>query len=208
MEKLLIGNILRERMRKCGYTYETFAEEIGINESTIKRYAYGKRAYSYEHLIKFAEALNCSYDYLLGYSCSPEREYHEIKELTMLSDESIDTLCKWAKGAENDSFYEYIYDVLNEIICHKEFLADMLIYCTTNKVTMNMGSGIIEAMMKKNGFDTKSDTAKDYLRRIEEKSKIMSLMTDIEEIKYKMSPELLDDMRNDIKRVNKSISQE
>lgn len=96
MEKATIGAILRDRIKECGYTQERFAEKAGIGLSTLKKYLSGNTPYSYDMLIEFAELLNCSYDYLLGYSKSTVREYHDIREQIRLSDDTIRRLTEYS----------------------------------------------------------------------------------------------------------------
>ena len=89
MERDKIGAILKSRIKEKGYTQEKFAEAVGVKYSTLKKYMYGKSTYSYELLLRFAEKLECSVDYLLGQSKSPIREHHEIAEQTRLSEKAI-----------------------------------------------------------------------------------------------------------------------
>ncbi len=96
MEKATIGIILRNRIKEKHLTQEKFAEAAGISLAALKKYLSGKTPYSYEMLIKFAEILDCSYDYLLGYSNSAVREYHEISKQIRLSDDAIRRLVEYS----------------------------------------------------------------------------------------------------------------
>ena len=70
MEKDTIGAILKNRIKEMGMTQEEFAQEAGIGISSLKKYMNGTNAYSYELMERFSQILNCSYDYLLGYTQS------------------------------------------------------------------------------------------------------------------------------------------
>ena len=96
MEKATIGIILRDRIKEKHLTQEKFAEAAGISLAALKKYLNGTTPYSYEMLIKFAEILDCSYDYLLGYSNSAVREYHEISKQIRLSDDAIRRLVEYS----------------------------------------------------------------------------------------------------------------
>jgi transcriptional regulator with XRE-family HTH domain len=53
------------RVRK-GLSQKELAERIGIREATLSRYENDKRAYQWGSLIKLADELDTSTDYLLG----------------------------------------------------------------------------------------------------------------------------------------------
>lgn len=111
MERDKIGAILKSRIKEKGYTQEKFAEEVGVKHSTLKKYMYGKSTYSYELLLRFAEKLECSVDYLLGQSKSPIREHHEIAEQTRLSEKAIQKIVKYARH------YDYNFEAKRYIKC-------------------------------------------------------------------------------------------
>lgn len=102
MEKEIIGERLGNRIAELEYSQQEFADMMGMKKDTLRSYISGKSAYSYELLIEFAEKLDCSYDYLLGYSNSPKREYHEVTEQTRLSTEAIEKLAKYAQHYDNE----------------------------------------------------------------------------------------------------------
>lgn len=119
MDKATIGAILRDRIKECKYTQEEFAEKAGIGFSTLKKYLNGTTPYSYDMLIKFAELLNCSYDYLLGYSGSAVREYHEIREQIRLSDESIRRLVEYSSCYDTSAEAKRYVKVIDMLIQQK-----------------------------------------------------------------------------------------
>ena len=74
------GAILKKRIKEMGYTQEQFAEETGIPFGTLKKYLSGKSYYPIDLLKIFAEKLDCSYDYLMGFTVSPKREFQSMKD--------------------------------------------------------------------------------------------------------------------------------
>lgn len=112
------GNIDRfnERLKQAriaaGFTsQDVFAEKVGVNRVTINYYEQGIRKPDIEVFIKIADALNVSYDYLLGYSDTPIRENHDVREITGLSDKAIEVLKKEAVEAKRTP---QEIDVINE----------------------------------------------------------------------------------------------
>ena len=89
-----IGDILKKRIKEQGYTQQEFADVCGIDISTLQNYMRGIRMYKYDLLEVFADKLNCTYDYLLGKSEVPEREYQDMRNETGLSIYAIDELKK------------------------------------------------------------------------------------------------------------------
>lgn len=124
MEKDKIGAILKKRIAEQKYTQEQFAEISGIGISSLKKYCNGENFYNVELLERFADKLNCSYDYLLGYSRTPRREDHEIAEELRLSDEAIDTIRKHAVAYDNEFNRRKYIEAINTIIC-----TDSLVEC-------------------------------------------------------------------------------
>jgi len=94
---------LKEERIKAGFSsQEALAKEVGVDRVTINYYEQGNRKPDIEVFIKIADTLNVSYDYLLGYSNSPIRKYHETKDITGLSIEAIEVLNKLVKATKND----------------------------------------------------------------------------------------------------------
>lgn len=208
MEKVIIGTILKNRIKQCGYTQKRFADEVGIDIETLKGYMRGKNAYTYETLDILSNALNCSYDYLLGYSTSPEREYHEIKEQTLLSDESIEILCSWYKKADTDEMCELKAELLDEIIRNEDFLIFMLMYCASNRIYERINNEIIKQTLGITNrlIDVNKDN--DYKNIAIGKSILLCIMQEIDNIKYRMSPELYEKMKKDLRTVENNLKRE
>jgi transcriptional regulator with XRE-family HTH domain len=60
------GERIRRLRRKKGLSQKTLANSMGMREATLSRYENDKRVYQWDGLIKLADALDTSVDYLLG----------------------------------------------------------------------------------------------------------------------------------------------
>ena len=75
-----IGQRMIERRKKLGLTQEALAEKADVTAQFVSYAEAGKRAMRPENLMKIAEALSVSADYLLGlpegmaYGCSKTRK--------------------------------------------------------------------------------------------------------------------------------------
>lgn len=123
------GNIdkFNERLKtariNAGFSsQEALAKVVGVDRVTMNYYENGSRKPDLDTFIRIADALNVSYDYLLGYSKSPIREYHDIKEITGLSDEAIETLHTYAletkKNLDVKKYPITLEDIINQ--SHKQ----------------------------------------------------------------------------------------
>ena len=83
------------------------------------------RSMSIEYLVAFADFYDVSVEYLLGFSDSRKREYHDISEQLGLSDRAIDVLirCKERSGNIEDGkiYAEQDTVVLNDFLTSAEF---------------------------------------------------------------------------------------
>lgn len=149
MEKATIGAILRERIKECKYTQEKFAEKAGIGHSTLKKYLNGTTPYSYDMLIKFAELLDCSYDYLLGYSKSTVREYHEIREQIRLSDEAIRRLVEYSACCDVNYDAKRFIKVVDMMIAQEGLITCIADYfLSSSRYIQSMSDTISELSIK------------------------------------------------------------
>ena len=89
----LFAERLKEMRTKAGFSnQEDLAKKALISRGAISYYESGGRLPDISYFINIADTLNVSSDYLLGYSRSPIREYHDTKEITDLSDKAIEEL--------------------------------------------------------------------------------------------------------------------
>lgn len=135
IEKVIIGAILKDLIKERGYTQEEFAEEVGIGLSSLKKYITGQVSYSIDILEQFAEFFDCSYDYLLGKSLTPNRELQDIKQSTRLTDGALERLIGYAKTYDTDLESKKYLDTLSNLI-QFEFLIERIVdyfYIDTNQ---------------------------------------------------------------------------
>ncbi|KKN98456.1 hypothetical protein LCGC14_0145670 [marine sediment metagenome] len=67
-----LQNRLNQELDKMGMEPKEFAELVHIAPSTLKGYTSGRRLPSVEILIRMAEVLGCTLDWLVGYELRPE----------------------------------------------------------------------------------------------------------------------------------------
>lgn len=137
MNKAKIGAILKNRIKEQGFTQEEFAEKVGIGLSTLKKYTKGENTYNYELLEKFADTLNCSYDYLLGKSKTAQKEHTEIREKINLSDKAIGILIERTQRSKSDDEQAYFMKTLDLLIENENIIDDIAFYLIINKSTGN-----------------------------------------------------------------------
>ena len=63
----VLSKRLKELLEKNNMSQRELAEKIGITEVTISRYISAQRVPKATEILKIADALNCSCDYLLGF---------------------------------------------------------------------------------------------------------------------------------------------
>jgi len=122
----IIGSNLKNLIKARDFTQEEFAEITGIGLSTLKKYISGKVFYPIDTLDLFAEQLQCSYDYLLGKSLTPERELQDVKEATRLQDGALERLLDYAKNYDFDEYSKKYIETLSTLI-QSDFLLDKII---------------------------------------------------------------------------------
>ena len=135
MEKVIIGEILGKRIKEMGYTQKEFADMMGIKITTLQGYIKGRNSYSLQLLIEFAEKLDCSYDYLLGYSLSPKREYHEIAEQTRLSEKAIEKIASNAKDYDKYFYAKRFIMCLDMLMCEEGVFSSICNYIQSSQKT-------------------------------------------------------------------------
>lgn len=119
----------KDRLKKsridAGFTsQEDFAKAIGVSKASISYYESGGRKPDIDTFILIADTLNVSYDYLLGYSNTPTREYYEINKLTGLSDKAIETLKTIAVEMNKDTKE---FDCLNQLCKREHYMLNYLL---------------------------------------------------------------------------------
>lgn len=163
-----IGNILKNRIKECGYTQEQLADEIGIKRQTLGNYIHGRRKYDYEMLLQFCKKLDCSADYLLGLSASPRLENEIISNELRLSDEAINILQGYAKQYDNDFGKTYI-ETVNALIISEKVINAMGLYLLMNneidKAITSLNNDFGKKIEEK--FNIKEETVKSFQVNLE-----------------------------------------
>lgn len=149
MGNVIIGERLGKRIKEMGYTQQKFADMMGIKVDTLISYINGRSAYNYELLIEFAERLDCSYDYLLGYSLSPKREYHEIAEQTRLSEKAIEKITSNAKDYDEYFYAKRFIMCLDELLCKEGVFSSICDYMMPSRHTEAVFTTLIETTQSK-----------------------------------------------------------
>lgn len=123
-----IGAILKNRIRRRGFTQEEFAEKSGIGLSTLKKYMSGKAAYSIDLLEIFSDLLDCSYDYLLGKSLTPDRDLQNTKDTTRLTDKALEIISEQASLYNKNKNCKRYIDTLSYIIESRDIVESLVSY--------------------------------------------------------------------------------
>ncbi len=146
MKKDTFGTILKNRIKEMGYTQEEFAEKVGIGLSSLKKYMNDTYVYKVDLLPKFAEVLECSYDYLLGYSRSPIREHSDISNELHLSDEAIANIKRMVARDEDDFYYIAFFYVLNAILENDDLLFTLTEYVSGSRYVENQLRPLLDVL--------------------------------------------------------------
>lgn len=197
MEKDKIGAILKQRIKEQGYSQEEFAIEVGMGLSTLKKYISGKCAYSYEMLILFAEKLECSYDYLLGMSKSPNREFHEIIEQTRLSEEAVEKIIKYAKKYDEEFEARRYIKSLDYVLVENGMFSSICDFFLGSKYTnklMQEWCDIIENKVKENKL-IKEMGVEDDKTILLETQLMIDVIIRLKDLKSKISQEFIQELK-------------
>lgn len=188
---------MRQRIKEKGFTQAKFAEECGISHSALKKYMSGKNAYDYELLERFADKLDCSFDYLLGMSKSPRREFHEVTEQTHLSEQAIANIFKRAKYYEKEFEGRRYIKVLDLMLREEKAFSSICDFMIASKPMDAMNNflmnGIERAFMSIPAFKEMDvvESKKIPLENLLMIQLVMSLKT----LKDEITPDMLDELR-------------
>lgn len=109
-------NLKKARINSNFKSKDALAKAVGITRTTLNNYEAGGRIPDIDRFIDLAYTLNVSYDYLLGYSDTPTREYHDTKEMTGLPDNAIKGLNNFVKETKEETgLKEVAIDILKTI---------------------------------------------------------------------------------------------
>ena len=157
----------------------------------------GKNAYDYELLERFADKLDCSFDYLLGMSKSPRREFHEVTEQTHLSEQAIANIFKRAKYYEKEFEGRRYIKVLDLMLREEKAFSSICDFIIASKPMDAMNNflmnGIERAFMSIPAFKEMDvvESKKIPLENLLMIQLVMSLKT----LKDEITPDMLDELR-------------
>ncbi len=99
LAKKLIGQRINAALARANKKQKELAQELNVPDNTISYFTSGKRTPNTEQLVKIAEYLDVSADYLLGMVSEPasNMEVKVICEITGLSEQVINELAKYKK---------------------------------------------------------------------------------------------------------------
>lgn len=211
MDKAIIGAVLKNRIKQMGYTQEEFADKCGIGLASLKKYIKGENVYNYELMEIFAEELNCSYDYLMGKSASPERKYQDVSNATRLSDEAIEILMNHAKKMNKNDISKIFIEAMNVLIQSEELVEFLGMYLMINKELVNNVNDFSYVMnsMMKTALSQNKETQDLY----EENSSVgiedmllIQLVSKLKDAREKVNDELIKDTAKAVRTVTTEIS--
>ena len=197
MERATIGAVLRKRIKEMGFTQKEFAEHVGIGESTLKKYMNGTYAYDYELLDRFATALECSYDYLLGRSKSANREYHDISEQTRLSDRALDRLHDYAERYDKDYYSKAYIKTLDIMINTNGIVTSIFNYLMFSHYMEETEEAYTKLLYEKMNeqWDITESMIKDASTLNLENKYLISVVSSIKDAKKLVTTELLEELK-------------
>ena len=197
MERDKIGARLKEAIKKRKFKQEEFAEKCGISYPALKRYMSGKNVYTYEHLEKFAEVLDCSYDYLLGKSDSFKQEYHEVTKMTHLSEEAIGNIYKRAKYYDEEFEARRYIMVLDLLLREEETFESICDYLLASKFVNYIVGAFMDAMQEVvyNMEPVKKMGIQQSKRLSLENQQMIDLVSHLKSMKEALTPEFISQMK-------------
>lgn len=141
MEKSTFGKRMESIMKERGISRAKLNDATGISLQSISNYLNDKRKPDCEWIVKIAEALGVSADYLLGLSDIPTRNetIQGIHEETGLSEEAV--LCLMANHADCETSkskfpgHEGLLDLLAALIIHGGYAG--IAYCEYQEAKAN-----------------------------------------------------------------------
>lgn len=197
MEMRTIGTILKKRIKEMGYTQDTFADEVGIGLSTLRKYISGKNAYSYEVLDMFSEKLKCSYNYLLGKSKSPQDEFENAVEVTRLSEEALEKIHKYASCYDTDFEGRRYIKCLDMLICKDGAFNRICDFLIANRVMNEWNNALLN--IANNAFNNNPIVQKlgieNDMKLNLESSMMIYIVSELKNLKAEMTPEFIEEIK-------------
>lgn len=111
--------MLRTARKSNKLTMRELGEKVGVSESAISQYETGKREADFETIIKIAEVLDCSIDYLLGRT--DQKEKPAPTDGDGLDDKALEEKFRqWFREQSPDRQKEVLFDLAKAVPGHDE----------------------------------------------------------------------------------------
>lgn len=110
----MFAEIFVQYLQEKGITAYNVAKGAGIPQGQMNQYKNGKRVPTAENLIKIADYLKCSIDFLLGRTGTDEQELELISDFRLLNEEGKEDVLDYTHHATTKSKYQKYTDVPKE----------------------------------------------------------------------------------------------
>lgn len=117
-----LGTKLKDARKELKLSQEKFSEIVGINRSMLARYETDAQVPNIDILVRIADALNCSIDWLLGrtnvrnFSANPA----EVEEVVQIADNARILPVKEPVEIDPEVLQSYINSALDDAV-HRYF---------------------------------------------------------------------------------------
>lgn len=110
----MFNKIFVEYIQSKGITAYRVAKETGISQGLMNEYKNGLRIPATENLIKIADYLECSIDFLLGRTGTDEKEIQLINDFRLLNEDGKEDVLDYTSHALTKLKYQKNTDVPKE----------------------------------------------------------------------------------------------
>ena len=110
----MFSSVFVEYLQKKNLSAYKVAKETGISQGLMNEYKNGIRIPATENLIKIADYLKCSIDFLLGRVGEDEVEIQLINDFRSVTEEGKQAILKQVSYIVNDKQYQKYTDISKE----------------------------------------------------------------------------------------------
>lgn len=110
----MFKEIFVQFLQESETTAYELSKKTGISQGLISDYKNGKKTPTAENLIKIADYLNCSIDYLLGRLGTDEREIKIINGFRSVNENGKEAILQQVEYISNDNRYKKFEDIPKE----------------------------------------------------------------------------------------------
>jgi transcriptional regulator with XRE-family HTH domain len=98
----LRGDRITRLRREKGYTQSQLAQRLNVGQNQVSRYEHGAYNPSLETLVKMANELDTTTDYLLGVSNRPQRDAEPEPDLSDIERQVVELLREYVDEAQHE----------------------------------------------------------------------------------------------------------